>query len=266
MARLEGERLGAEQHPLDAAEPGLVAGERRIARRRRRRRPRPPAGSASRSGRASARGRCRGRPSSTGRARSGRAPCAPARPSGRVAASSRASAARRASARSATPAGRRTTAASCADQRQVVLRPERMGDDDLRRRLAPGADRLDRLPPVLVDVDEHVRRRQPAQLGQVHGLGAADLRHPAPAPRPGGCTSRCARPAGRPGRGRRRARSGSAPGWRSAPRTGCLAAHAGGQSKNNSLGGEPPAIFPAVHLYSPVCVWKQRLLEIVHDG
>jgi hypothetical protein len=63
-------------------------------------------------------------------------------------------------------------------QCQVVLRPERMGDDDLGRRFAPGADRLDRLAPVLVDVDEHVRRRQPAQLGQVHGLGAPDLGHP----------------------------------------------------------------------------------------
>jgi hypothetical protein len=61
------------------------------------------------------------------------------------------------------------------DQRQVVDRIARVRDDDLRRRVAPGLDRVDRLLPVLVDIDEQVRRRQPAQLGEVDVLGAADL-------------------------------------------------------------------------------------------
>ncbi len=61
------------------------------------------------------------------------------------------------------------------DQRKVVDRIARMRDDDLRRRVAPRLDRVDRLLPVLVDIDQHVRGRQLAQLGQVHVLGTADL-------------------------------------------------------------------------------------------
>src|SRR6185369_13007355 len=61
------------------------------------------------------------------------------------------------------------------DQGEVVFGVERMRDDDLRGSVAPSADRLDRLAPVLVDVDEDVRRRQPAQPVEADVLGAADL-------------------------------------------------------------------------------------------
>jgi hypothetical protein len=60
------------------------------------------------------------------------------------------------------------------EQHQVVLRPPRMRDDDVRYE---GAQRLGRVQPVLVHVDDDMRRRQRAQLGQVHVLGAAHLGH-----------------------------------------------------------------------------------------
>jgi hypothetical protein len=61
------------------------------------------------------------------------------------------------------------------NQGEVVDRIARMRDDDLRRIGAPGLDGVDGLLAVLVDVDEQVGRREPAQLGQVDVLGAAHL-------------------------------------------------------------------------------------------
>jgi len=58
------------------------------------------------------------------------------------------------------------------EQAEVVVGRARVGDDHLRHELA---QRLRRVQAVLVDVDQHVGRGEPAQLGQVHVLGAADL-------------------------------------------------------------------------------------------
>ncbi len=178
MLCAEGERLGAQEHLLDLGQPRLVAGERRIARRARR----------------AALDRGQGEPADAGEhardvgvRRDGHPRVVPdqiehgaRRPARRL--GQRQLMLQRGAQRRR-PLGNAGHGAELGrqlgDERQVVFRADRVGYDDARRRSAPSSNRLDRLAPVLVNIDQHVRRRQPAQLVEIDRLGAAHLRHPA---------------------------------------------------------------------------------------
>ena len=164
--------------------------------------------------------------------------------------------------------------------------------------LVPAADRLDRVQPVLVDVDENVGRRQATQLVEVDVLGATDLRDAGDAWRrvdakPGAGDEAPAQaeaeqqfgqarhqagdPRRRPVegiiRGRVRDRAvGRAAEWAGA-RVGdranrwsiALEAHSRDQTRvspgcpKTTPPRFPYAYFGAIHLYSLVSVWMQRL-------
>ena len=120
-------------------------------------------------------------------------------------------------------------------------------DDDLRCLRAPGGDRLDRLRLFSSTSDPRVRRRQPAQLPRIEPFGPPTLatRPTRSAGSMAGRFGRRERP--RRGPGRTRARSGSAPGWRSAAQGRGLA-----DSKKQQMHANLLNFFGQFgHLYSP---------------
>ena len=241
-------------HDRVARGAGVAAGHARAA-------------SASRCGRACATGRCRAPPSSTGRARSGRGRGASRGRSARVAASASASASRRRAACSARPGAPAKAVASWSTSARLSTGSRGCVTTIFGAVVAPRLDRVDRLLPVLVDVDQHVRGRQPAQLGQVHVLGAADL---------GDGADAIARVDAKPGAGdqalaeaEREDQLGQAGHQaRDARRRGVAGRHGGSAeaAPKQQNADVPNQNFSPIHLYSPVCVWQQSLLEIVHDG